>query len=92
MAIISLQERKVALQSNADLQLALHRASFADHESARQCFRDGQWRQGLALMGRALAFWPENRAAADYLLSAIVFGRGRGLQASHTIRDEVVEL
>ena len=73
---VSLQQRKVALESNAGLQSALHRASFADHESARQHFRDGQWRQGLALMGRALAFWPENRAAADYLLSAILFGRG----------------
>ena len=73
---VSLQQRKVALQSNADLQFALHRASFADHESARQHFRDGQWRQGLALMGRALAFWPENRAAADYLLSAILFSHG----------------
>ena len=73
---VSLQQRKIALESNAGLQSALHRASFADHESARQHFRDGQWRQGLALMGRALAFWPENRAAADYLLSAILFGRG----------------
>src|SRR4029077_5706717 len=73
--LISLQERKVALESNAGLQLALHRASFADHESARQHFRDGQWRRGLALMGRALTFWPENRAAADYLLGAILFGR-----------------
>ena len=74
--VVSIQQRKIALQSNADLQSALHRASFADHESARQHFRDGQWRQGLALMGRSLAFWPENRAAADYLLSAIIFGRG----------------
>src|SRR5207248_9047550 len=30
----------------------------------------------LGLMGGALAFWPENRAAADYLLSAILFGCG----------------
>lgn len=74
--VVSLQQRKVALESNAGLQLALRRASLADHESARQHFRDGQWRQGLALMGRALAFWPENRAAADYLLSAILFDRG----------------
>jgi WD40 repeat protein len=73
---VSLQERKIALDSNAALKLALHRASFADHENARQRFRDGQWRQGLALMGRALTFWPENRAAADYLLSALLFGRG----------------
>ena len=29
-------------------------------------------------MGRSLAFWTENHAAADYLLSAIVFGRGDG--------------
>ena len=27
-------------------------------------------------MARSLTFWPENREAADYLLSAIKFGRG----------------
>jgi WD40 repeat protein/serine/threonine protein kinase len=72
---ISLQQRQIALDSNAGLQIALQRASRADQEAARQHFQNGEWRRGLALMGRALAFWPENRAAADYLLSAIVFGR-----------------
>jgi eukaryotic-like serine/threonine-protein kinase len=74
--VVSLEQRKVALKSNAGLQSALYRASFADHESARQRFSAGAWREGVALMGRSLAFWPENRAAADYLLSAIIFGRG----------------
>ena len=74
--VVSLEQRKVALKSNAGLQSALCRASFADHESARQRFSAGAWHEGVALMGRSLAFWPENRAAADYLLSAIIFGRG----------------
>ena len=76
--VVSLGQRKVALKSNAGLQSALYRASFADHESARQRFSAGAWREGVALMGRSLAFWPENRVAADYLLSAIIFGRGDG--------------
>ncbi|MEP6809770.1 MAG: protein kinase [Chthoniobacterales bacterium] len=73
---VSLRERGVALKSNKELQQTLQRASLADHEAARQHFRTGAWREGVALLGRALAFWPENRAAATYLLSAIQFGRG----------------
>ena len=73
---ISLQQRKAAVQSNKGLQATLQRASLADHEAARQRFRAGEWREGLALMGRSLTFWPANRAAADYLLGAIIFGRG----------------
>jgi WD40 repeat protein/serine/threonine protein kinase len=73
---ISLQQRKVAVESNKGLQATLQRASLADHEAARQHFRVGEWRQGLTLMERSISFWPANRAAADYLLGAIVFGRG----------------
>lgn len=76
--IISLQQRRVAIQSNEYLQLTLQRASMADHEAARQRFRTGAWREGLALMGRSLSFWPGNRDAANYLLSAVVFGHGDG--------------
>ncbi|MEP6820962.1 MAG: protein kinase [Chthoniobacterales bacterium] len=75
---VSLQQRGAALESNKKLQLTLQRASLADHEAARQRFRVGAWREGLALMGRSLTFWPGNRAAANYLLSAIQFGHGDG--------------
>jgi WD40 repeat protein/serine/threonine protein kinase len=73
---ISLRQRKAALESNNALELTLRQASRADHEAARQRFRAGAWREGLALMGRSLTFWPDNREAANYLLSAIVFGHG----------------
>lgn len=73
---ISLYERQATLQSNEVLRLTLHSASEADLEAARHRFRAGAWREGLALLGRSLTFWPENRAAANYLLSAIAFGRG----------------
>ena len=76
--VISLRQRKAALESNNALQLTLRQASRADHEAARQRFRVGAWREGLALMGRSLTFWPDNREAANYLLSAIVFGHGDG--------------
>ena len=79
--IISIQERRVAIESNKALELTLHQASFADHEAARQRFRAGVWREGLALMGRSLTFWPDNREAANYLLSAIAFG--------HSDRDKL---
>ncbi len=74
--LVSLEQRRVALESNQSLQLALRRASSADLATARQRLHDGAWREGVALLGRSLSFWPENRAAADYLLSAIAFGRG----------------
>jgi WD40 repeat protein/serine/threonine protein kinase len=73
---ISLYERQAALKSNQALQLTLHNASEADFEAARQRFRAGAWREGLALLGRSLTFWPENREAGNYLLSAIAFGQG----------------
>lgn len=73
---ISLYERQATLRSNQALQLTLHNASEADLEVARQRLRTGSWREGLALLGRSLAFWPENREATNYLLSAIAFGQG----------------
>jgi WD40 repeat protein len=74
--LVSLKQRQVALESNRNLQLALRRASVADLEAARQRIQVGAWREGTALLGRSLSFWPGNRLAADYLLSAIAFGRG----------------
>lgn len=73
---ISVYQRRATIQSNKELQSSLQRASRADHEAARQRFHAGAWREGLALMGRSLTFWPDNREAANYLLSAIVFGHG----------------
>ena len=73
---ISLYERQAALKTNQTLQLTLHNASEADLEAARQRFRAGAWREAVALLGRSLTFWPENREAANYLLSAIAFGQG----------------
>jgi WD40 repeat protein/serine/threonine protein kinase len=74
--VVSLYQRQIALRSNRELQLTLQRASLADLEAARHRFNRGSWREGVALLGRALSFWPENQRAANYLLSAIAFGRG----------------
>ncbi|MBA3963343.1 MAG: protein kinase [Chthoniobacterales bacterium] len=74
--LVSLRERRIAVESNKALQLTLQHASLADLEAGRQRFRAGAWREGIVLLGRALTFWPENRAAANYLLSAIAFGQG----------------
>jgi WD40 repeat protein/serine/threonine protein kinase len=73
---ISIYQRQATLRSNQALQLTLRNASEADLEAVRQRFRAGAWREGLALLGRSLTFWPDNREAANYLLSAIAFGRG----------------
>ena len=73
---VSLRERGVALKSNKELQQTLQRASLADHEAAWQHFRTGAWREGVAVLGRAIAIWPETRAAATYLVSAYPLGRG----------------
>ena len=75
---VSMYQRRTALKSNEALVLTLHRASQADHETAHQRFRIGAWREGLALLVRSLTFWPENREASNYLLSAILFGHGDG--------------
>jgi eukaryotic-like serine/threonine-protein kinase len=73
---ISLRERQAALNDNKELQRTLQSASRADHQAARERFAAGAWREGLSLMGPSLTFWPENREAANYLLSAILFGQG----------------
>jgi WD40 repeat protein len=75
---ISIYQRQATLRSNRALQLTLHNASQADHETAHQRFRAGAWREGIALLGRSLTFWPENQQAANYLLSAVAFGHGDG--------------
>lgn len=74
--VISLYQRHATLKSNRALQLTLQHASMADFEAARERFDRGAWREGIALLGRALTFWSRNRQAANYLLSAIAFGRG----------------
>ncbi len=74
--VISLHQRKTAIDSAKALEQTLHGASLADLEVARQRFRAGAWREGIALLGRSLSFWPDNREAANYLLSAVAFGRG----------------
>ncbi|MBV9010134.1 MAG: serine/threonine protein kinase, partial [Verrucomicrobia bacterium] len=73
---ISMHERQATLRSNEALQLTLHHASDADLEAARQRFQAGAWREGVALLGRSLSFWPENKQATSYLLTAIEFGYG----------------
>lgn len=73
---VSLYQREAALESNKALHLTLQHASLADLEAARQRFRAGAWREGIALLGRSLDFWPENQDAAKYLLSSIAFGHG----------------
>lgn len=74
--IVSLHERKVAIGRNQELARTLQDASRADAEAARQRLNKGAWREGLAFLARSLSFSSTNRDSANYLLSALAFGRG----------------
>ncbi|WP_395744330.1 hypothetical protein [Prosthecobacter sp.] len=51
---------------------SLHEASRADHALAVQRMEaDGNWSEGLALLARALQWWPENPQAATRLYAAL---------------------
>lgn len=54
----------------------LTEASRYAHASAERALRAGRWREGVALLGRALHYQRENRAAAAHLWSALVYGQG----------------
>lgn len=67
------QQAEAARQAQ---QAQLVEASRHAHAAAAREFRAGHWPEGISLLGRALSYHPENRAAAAHLWSALAYGTG----------------
>jgi WD40 repeat protein len=66
-------ETKVAAAKRLETQ---HASSFRDYSAAQASFAKGEWRRGLAFLGRALKSNPENSAAAFTFWQQVVYGQG----------------
>ena len=61
-----------AMKVNRDQRSLLEVTSRFEQATAEQHFRQGEWDEGVAYLGRALQFFPQNREAAQLLWEAVV--------------------
>ena len=54
----------------------LSAASRSDFATAHDLFSRGEWRKGIAYLGRSLSYDPTNKLAAFVLWQQLVYGRG----------------
>src|SRR4029077_5106092 len=70
---------KQALASEAEvaakLQEQLRHASWASFNQAERQFRLGEWREGIALLARAIKFNPENQIASERFFQELIVHR-----------------
>jgi WD40 repeat protein/serine/threonine protein kinase len=85
-----------ALQSEAQitlkLQEQLRQASWTSFNQAEHQFRLGEWREGIALLARAIKFDPENPVASERFFQELIVHHEKALPlpiASFTDRDVV---
>src|SRR5262249_28014122 len=88
---------KQALASEAEvaakLQEQLRQASWASFNEAERQFQFGEWREGIALLARAIKFDPENPVASERFFQELIVHREKALSlpiTSFNHQDEVV--
>ena len=88
---------KEALASEAEvagkLQEQLRQASWASFNEAERQFQFGEWREGIALLARAIKFDPQNQVASERFFQELIVHRERALSlpiTSFNHQDEVV--
>jgi WD40 repeat protein/serine/threonine protein kinase len=89
---------KQALASEAEvtakLQEQLRQASWASFNQAERQFQLGEWREGTALLARAIKFNPENQIASERFFQELIVHREKALPlpiASFEHQDLVVD-
>jgi dipeptidyl aminopeptidase/acylaminoacyl peptidase len=89
---------KQALASEAEvtakLQEQLRQASWASFNQAERQFQLGEWREGIALLARAINFDPQNQVASERFFQELIIHRENMLPppvASFTYRDVVYD-
>ncbi len=88
---------KEALASEAEvagkLQEQLRQASWASFNQAERQFQFGEWREGIALLARAIKFDPQNQVASERFFQELIVHREKALSlpiTSFNHQDEVV--
>ena len=88
---------KQALASEAEVAGKLHdqlrQASWASFNQAERQFQFGEWREGIALLARAIKFDPSNQVASERFFQELIVHREKALPlpiASFNHQDEVV--
>ena len=74
---------KQALASEAEVAAKLHdqlrQASWASFNQAERQFQLGEWREGIALLARAIKFDPENQVASERFFQELIVHREKAL-------------
>ena len=74
---------KQALESEAEVAAKLHeqlrQASWASFNQAERQFQLGEWREGIALLARAIKFDPENQVASERFFQELIVHREKAL-------------
>ena len=89
---------KQALASEAEVAGKLHdqlrQASWASFNQAERQFQFGEWREGIALLARAIKFDPSNQVASERFFHELIVHRERALPlaiVSFNHQDAVVD-
>src|SRR6202048_5038618 len=88
---------KQALASEAEVAGKLHdqlrQASWASFNQAERQFQFGEWREGIALLARAIKFDPSNQVASERFFQELIVHREKALPplvTSCTHQDVVI--
>ena len=77
------QSAAQALKSEAQLTAKLHeqlrQASWASFNQAERQFQLGEWREGIALLARAIKFDPQNQVASERFFHELIVHREKAL-------------
>ncbi len=88
------QAFKSEAQVTAKLQEQLRQASWASFNQAERQFQLGEWREGIALLARAIKFDPQNQVASERFFQELIVHREKALPplvASFAYQDVVVD-
>ena len=93
------QSAAQALKSEAEVTAKLHeqlrQASWASFNQAERQFQLGEWREGIALLARAIKFDPQNRVASERFFHELIVNREKALpslNASFEHQDQVFQV
>ncbi len=87
------QALKSEAQITTKLQEQLRQASWASFNQAERQFVSGEWREGIALLARAIKFDPQNQVASERFFQELIVHRENALRlpiTSFKHQDQVV--
>jgi len=91
-AWVAKSQKQEAEQVTARLQEQLREASWGSFNQAERQFQLGGWREGIALLSRAIKFNPKNQVASERFFHELIIHREKALPptiASFAHQDEV---